>query len=60
MLRGSLKYRFLDMRRPEINKSLKEDLTVPVIYLTQAIGLAVGADPAKLGLQRHFVKVTIL
>jgi heterodisulfide reductase subunit B len=50
----------LDMRRPEINNYLKEDVTIPVIYLTQAIGLAVGADPSKLGLQRHFVKVTTL
>lgn len=50
----------LDMRRPEINNYLKEDVTIPVIYLTQAIGLAVGADPCKLGLQRHFVKVTTL
>jgi heterodisulfide reductase subunit B len=32
----------------------------PVIYLTQAIGLAVGVAPEKLGLQRHFVKVNTL
>jgi len=50
----------LDMRRSEINKYLKEDMTIPVIYLTQAIGLAIGADPSKLGLQRHFVNVTTL
>lgn len=50
----------LDMRRPEINDYLKENVTIPVIYLTQAIGLAVGVDAQKLGLQRHFVNVTTL
>lgn len=48
----------LDMRRPEINKYLNEDITIPVIYLTQAIGLATGIEPEKLGLERHFVKAT--
>lgn len=50
----------LDMRRPDINKYLKKDVAIPVIYLTQAIGLAIGIDAAKLGLQRHFVNVTTL
>lgn len=50
----------LDMRRPEIDNYLKEKVTTPVIYLTQAIGLAVGVDAHKLGLQRHFVPVTTL
>jgi heterodisulfide reductase subunit B len=50
----------LDMRRPEINKYLNEDITIPVIYLTQAIGLATGIEPEKLGLERHFVKATTL
>ena len=48
------------MRRPDINKYLKKDVAIPVIYLTQAIGLAIGIDAAKLGLQRHFVNVTTL
>jgi heterodisulfide reductase subunit B len=50
----------LDMRRPEIDKYLQSKLDIPVIYLTQAIGLAVGLSPEVLGLQRHFVKVTTL
>lgn len=45
----------LDMRRPEINARLGRDLDVPVLYITQAIGLALGLEPEKLGLQRHFV-----
>lgn len=50
----------LDMRRPQINKYLKEDISIPVIYITQAIGLTVGLDINSLGLQRHFVKTTNL
>lgn len=50
----------LDMRRPEIDKKLAKEIQTPVIYITQAIGLAVGLSPEKLGLQRHFVKVTTL
>lgn len=49
----------LDMRRPDINKALKENFTVPVIYVTQAIGLALGIDAKKLGLKRHFVPVNL-
>jgi len=50
----------LDMRRPQIDQYLNENITVPVIYITQAIGLAIGLKPEALGLQRHFVKVTTL
>ncbi len=49
----------LDMRRPDINKAIGEKLTTPVIYITQAIGLAVGIDAKTLGLQRHFVPVNL-
>ena len=49
----------LDMRRPEINKYLGENTTIPVLYITQALGLAVGIDEKELGLQRHFVPVNL-
>lgn len=49
----------LDMRRPEINKYNKKKSEIPVIYITQAIGLALGIDRNKLGLQRHFVLVKL-
>ena len=45
----------LDMRRPAINSYLQTKVDVPVIYITQAIGLAVGLNPKELGLQKHFV-----
>jgi len=49
----------LDMRRPDINKALGEKITTPVLYITQALGLAVGIDPKTLGLHRHFVPVNL-
>ena len=49
----------LDMRREEINTYLGEKIDMPVLYITQAIGLAIGLDRKALGLQRHFVKVTV-
>lgn len=44
----------LDMRRPEINKFLGKKYDIPAIYISQAIGLALGIDKKELGLQRHF------
>jgi heterodisulfide reductase subunit B len=49
----------LDMRRDSINSFLGEKVDIPVLYVTQAIGLAVGIDRKALALQRHFVKVTV-
>ena len=47
----------LDMRRAAINKCLEQPTDIPVIYITQAIGLALGLQPKELGLQRHIVEV---
>ncbi len=47
----------LDMRRPNIEKSSGKKYKIPVIYITQALGLALGLEPKKLGLQRHKVPV---
>ena len=49
----------LDMRRDSINEYLGEKVDIPVLYITQAIGLALGLDRKALGLQRHFVKVLV-
>jgi len=49
----------LDMRRKDINKYWGKDFTIPVMFVTQAIGLAVGLAPEELGLKRHFVEVKI-
>lgn len=49
----------LDMRRPEINRQLGQEQRIPVLYITQALGLAMGIDPQRLGLQRHGVPVEL-
>ncbi|MCX6260429.1 MAG: CoB--CoM heterodisulfide reductase iron-sulfur subunit B family protein [Bacteroidia bacterium] len=49
----------LDMRRGAINSFLGEKIDIPVLYTTQVLGLALGLDRKALGLQRHFVKVTV-
>jgi heterodisulfide reductase subunit B2 len=47
----------LDMRRGAIDKYVGVNLKTPVLYLTQAIGLAIGLKADETGIQRHFVKV---
>jgi heterodisulfide reductase subunit B len=49
----------LDMRRPDINKHLGKNYTIPAIYISQAIGLALGIDKNTLGIQRHFTKYNL-
>ncbi|GHT40085.1 hypothetical protein FACS189437_05170 [Bacteroidia bacterium] len=46
----------LDMRRKHIDQYLHEKTTIPVLYITQAIGLAVGVAPTALGLKKLFVE----
>lgn len=47
----------LDMRRNFINKAAGEKYTIPVLYITEALGLAMGLGEKELGLHRHIVKV---
>ncbi len=49
----------LDMRRPALEKAAKKKFEIPILYITQAIGLALGLDFKKLGLHRHMVKVNL-
>jgi heterodisulfide reductase subunit B len=53
----------LDLRRGEINRRLEAEgaakSAIPVLYITQVIGLALGIPGKKLGLGRHFVKVKL-
>jgi len=45
----------LDMRRPHIDSYLKMKTNIPAMYITQAIGLAVGVSREELGLKKLFV-----
>lgn len=47
----------LDMRRSAINKFLAKPSDIPVLYITQAIGIACGLDEKQTGVRRHLVKV---
>jgi len=49
----------LDMRRAKIDRYLGKKTDIPIVYITQAIGLALGIDRKKLGLQRHKVAVKL-
>jgi heterodisulfide reductase subunit B2 len=45
----------LDMRQLTINAAGQGPYHVPVLYLSELVGLAAGLDPKVLGLQRHFI-----
>ena len=46
----------LDAKQPEIEKHYREKLEMPVLYITQLIGLALGLEPyAELGLDKNIV-----
>ena len=45
----------LDLRQGMINKKYKKDFNIPILYFTQLVGLALGIDPKKLGLEKHIV-----
>ena len=47
----------LDMRRSFINRAAGKKYSIPVLFITQAVGLAVGIDRKELGLHRHIVTV---
>ena len=49
----------LDMRRNDINKYWGRSFKIPVIFITQAVGLAIGLSAKNVGLKRHFVEVNI-
>jgi len=48
----------LDLRRADINQRLDTKTDIPVLFITQVIGLALGLSTKELGLGRHFVPVT--
>jgi heterodisulfide reductase subunit B2 len=47
----------LDLRRRDINQRLEQKTDIPVLFITQVIGMALGLSPKELGLERHFVPV---
>jgi len=49
----------LDMRRVSIEEALGRKVSIPVLFITQVVGLALGLPPRALGLERHFVEVKL-
>jgi heterodisulfide reductase subunit B len=45
----------LECYQKEMSSRFGEKINVPVVYFTQIMGLAMGVEPKKLGLQRLFV-----
>ena len=49
----------LDMRRPHIDSYLKMKTDIPAMYITQAIGLALGISREELGLKKLFIQSAV-
>jgi heterodisulfide reductase subunit B len=45
----------LDLRQDAIEKKYKKNFNMPIFYFTQLVGLALGIEPKKLGLNKHIV-----
>lgn len=45
----------LDSRQPEVEKTIGQQLGLPILHLPQLIALALGISPQELGLERHVV-----
>lgn len=45
----------LDLRQGMINKKYKKNFNMPILYFTQLVGLSLGIDRRKLGLEKHIV-----
>lgn len=44
----------LDMREDEINKKFGTNFDIPVYYITELLGAALGGNATEIGLDRHF------
>lgn len=50
----------LDMRQRDINAAGHGPYHIPILYLSQLLGLAAGLPPKALGLDKHFVDTSVL
>lgn len=49
----------LDMRQADVEKMFHEELDMPICYLSDLVGLALGLSESELGINRHYVKMRI-
>jgi heterodisulfide reductase subunit B len=45
----------LELRQPDIEKKYNVSYNLPILYITELIGLALGISPKKLGMNKHIV-----
>jgi heterodisulfide reductase subunit B len=45
----------LELRQPDIEKQYNVAYALPILYITEMIGLALGIKPRKLGINKHVV-----
>ncbi len=45
----------LELRQPDIEKKYNVSYNLPILYITEIIGLALGIKPSKLGINKHIV-----
>lgn len=45
----------LDLRQEMINKKFKKNFNIPILYFTQLVGLSLGIEPKKLGLDKNII-----
>lgn len=45
----------LELRQPDIEKKYNVAYNLPILYITEIVGLALGIKPEKLGLNKHIV-----
>jgi succinate dehydrogenase / fumarate reductase cytochrome b subunit len=45
----------LDLQQPKASKVARRNLEMPVLHLPQLVGLALGVEPRRLGLNKHII-----
>lgn len=50
----------LDLRQSQVERFWERSFSLPVVYITQVIGLALGIDPKALGMDKLFVNADCL
>jgi heterodisulfide reductase subunit B len=45
----------LELHQPEIERTYQVEYNLPILYITEIVGLALGLSPRQLGLQKHIV-----
>ncbi len=50
----------MDTQQAHISKAVGRDVSIPILHLPQMVGLALGIEPSKLGIEHHVTDVTFV